>query len=802
MLKNYLKIATRALRRNAFYSTLNVVGLAAGITFALLIGSYVWSEFQVNRDVRNADRQYLVQSRWKQENVGLEFTTLAPIGQALKTQYPTLVADSYAFYGVTATLSHANNHFRESIQIGDSSLLTMYGFALARGNPRTALTAPNGIVLTEAKARKLFGKTDVLNQSLMVETPRSGRQAFVVTGVLKPLPPNSVTQLLTESAEVFLSLGALSYFGGDLTNWAEIHIANYVELRPGVSPSDLKVPLAQLIATNAPPVIQQNLTAYLTPLTDYYLESNNGLVRRMIETLAWVGVFILLMAVINFVNLSLGSASTRLRELGVRKALGGVRRQLIAQFLTEALVLTTFATVLSLGLYLLVRPVFSEVVGKAIPSLLDLPGGYGWALPGLILLVSLLAGGYPALHLSAYSSVDSLKGKERAGTGGRWFRRGLVTAQFTMAVVVCIGAIFVSRQISFFFNADLGFKKDALLTVSSLPRDWSPMGVTRMEDARDQFARLPGVGAVSLSYEIPNGNAGLTAAVYLPEQDSTQAVTMPALTTDENFAKTYHIDLLSGRYFQDEARQQPTDGIVLNEAAIRALGFATPQAAIGQTVRLQGTPQPFRVIGVIKNFHFGTLHKAIEPLLLGHVQNVTIYRYFSFQLESGKVRPTVAAIEETWRELFPDAPLEYAFMDQALGKLYKTELQLEKAAYVATALALLVMLLGVVGLVSLSVARRTKEVGIRKVLGASVGGIVGLFLSEYGWIMLIANGIAWPLAYAFLTDWLAGYAYHTPLTGVPFVQVGVGLALLLALVIGLQVIKTALSNPVKSLRSE
>ena len=393
MLKNYLKIATRALRRNAFYSILNVVGLAAGITFALLIGSYVWSEFQVNRDVRNADRQYLVQSRWKQENMGLEFTTLAPIGQALKTQYPTLVADSYAFYGVTATMSHGTNHFRESMQIGDSSLLTMYGFALAQGNPRTALTSPNGIVLTEAKARKLFGKTDVLDQSLTVETPRSGRQAFVVTGILKPLPPNSVTHLLTESAEVFLSPGALPYFGGDLTNWGDTFIANYVELQPGVSPLDLKVPFAQLIATNAPPAIQKNLTAYLTPLTDYYLESNNGLVRRMIETLAWVGIFILLMAVINFVNLSLGSASTRLREIGVRKALGGVRQQMIAHFLTEALVLTALATVLSLGLYLLVRPVFSEVVGKAIPSLLDLPGGYGWALPGLILLVSLLAGG-------------------------------------------------------------------------------------------------------------------------------------------------------------------------------------------------------------------------------------------------------------------------------------------------------------------------------------------------------------------------------------------------------------------------
>jgi putative ABC transport system permease protein len=250
MLKNYLKIAYRALLRNMFYSILNVVGLAAGITFAMLIGSYVWGEYRVNQTLRNADQQYIIQSKWQQENQGLEFTTLAPMGQALKTQYPTLIANAYAFYGVTATISHANNHFRESIQIGDSSLLTMYGFELLQGDPRTALTRPNDIVITEDKARKLFGKTDVLNQSLTVETPQSGEQKFVVTGVLKPLSPNSITHHFNDEAGVFLSLGATSYFGCDMTDWGYAYIINYIELRPGVSPEELQKPLAQLIMTN------------------------------------------------------------------------------------------------------------------------------------------------------------------------------------------------------------------------------------------------------------------------------------------------------------------------------------------------------------------------------------------------------------------------------------------------------------------------------------------------------------------------------------------------------------------------
>ncbi|WP_373331021.1 ABC transporter permease [Salmonirosea aquatica] len=385
---------------------------------------------------------------------------------------------------------------------------------------------------------------------------------------------------------------------------------------------------------------------------------------------------------------------------------------------------------------------------------------------------------------------------------GRWFRRGLVTVQFTMAVLVFVGAIFVSRQISYFFNADLGFKKEALLTVSSLPRTWSPEGVDRMEDAREQFARLPGIGSASLSFEIPNGNAGLNTRVYLPEQDSTRAVNMTTLTTDANFAKTYQIDVLSGRYFRPDAREQDANGIVLNESAARAMGFVTPEVAVNKMVRIQGSPLPFRVLGVIRNFHFGTMHKSIEPILIGHIQNVPLYRYFSFRITSGNVRPALAEIEKKWHELFPDAPLEYAFLDQTLEKLYKTELQMEKASYVAMAVSLLIVLLGVVGLVSLTVSRRTKEVGIRKVLGASVAGIVGLFLREYVWILLIANLVACPLAYWLLSDWLAGYAYHTPITWVPFVQVGAGLAFVTAILIGLQVAKTALTDPVKSLRSE
>ncbi|GAB3643462.1 ABC transporter permease [Spirosoma arcticum] len=807
MLQNYIKIAWRHLLRRRFYALLNIVGLGVGITFTLLIGAYVWGEFQVNRGLRNAPQQCLVQSRWRVDDMGMPITTLAPIGAALRAQYPTLVANFYRFHGVSATISKGSNHFRESIQIGDSTLLTMYGFDLLHGNPRTALTEPNAIVITADKALKFFGKTDVLNQSLTVETPQSGKQAFLVTGVLKPLPLNSVSNLLPEANEVFMALGALPQFGADMKNWQNQYIVNYVELQPGITPNDLEKPLAQLIRTNAPPEIQKNLTAYATPLTNYYRQSNNGLVKKMIVTLSAIALFILLMAVVNFINLSMSQSSSRLREIGVRKALGGFRRQLTVQFLTEALALTAIATVLSILLYVLLRPLFGDVVGKTIPSLTALPGQYSWLILVLISVVGGLAGGYPALHLSAYSSVDSLKGKgmsapEGRSAGAALFRRGLVTLQFTIAIFVIVGAVLVSRQIAYFFNTDLGFKKETVLTVSSLPRTWTRDGVARMEAARDQFARLPGIRSVSLSFEIPNGNVGNSGSLYSEGRDSTQAVSVNIITTDEHYAQTYQIGLQAGRYFHSGQGGYDSTSVVLNEAAINALGYKTPESAVGQTVRFQNVPLTYRIRGVVQNFHIGTMHKAIGPLVIGQVRTVPIYRFFSFRLLPENTKRTIASVEQKWHDLFPDAPFDYAFMDQTLEKLYQTELQLEKAAYVATGLALLIVLLGVVGLVSLSVARRTKEVGIRKVLGASIPNVIALFLQEYVWVLLLANLLAWPLAYWLITNWLADYAYHTTVTWLPFVQVGIGLALLTSLVVSLQVIKAALTNPVKSLRSE
>ena len=805
MLQNYLKIALRNLARRRFYALVTLLGLTVGLTFLLLIGNYIQGELAVNKTLRNANRHYLVQSRWKEENMGLDLTTLAPIGPTLRQLYPNLVANYYRYYGVTAIISNGQNHFRENIQIGDSTLLSMFGFPMAFGNPKTALLEPNSVVVTETLARKFFGKTDVLRQQLTVQTPASGKQVFTVTGVLYDLPKNSVTNLAALPDQVFMPMRNIGYFIPEaaMRSWQNQYIPTYLELQPGITADQLTKPIANVLATNAPPGFKENLQAYLSPLEAYYLKAQNGLVEKMVLALSLIAIFILLMAVVNFVNITIGMSATRLREIGVRKVLGGLKRQLIGQFLTEAILLTLGAMLLSLGCHELFRPLFADVLERQLPSLITWsPVAYA-GLAGLVLLIGLLAGGYPAFVLSGLPSVESLKNKLTASVQkGIGFRRALIVFQFTVAILVFVGSMVISRQVAYFFSKELGYQKAQVMTVASVPRDWSRAGVQRMEGIRNQLARVPGVSDVSFSFEIPDGRSSGSGRLFRQGHDSTSAIVVTNMTTDEQFAQTYGLHLQEGRFFHANGEGYDSTRVVLNESAVKALGWKNPTDAMGQFVRLQGGSYTCRVDGILSDFHFGSLHEPIHPLIFFHVRANPIYRYFSFKLTPGNLPETVAAIGKEWTRLFPDAPFEYAFMDDTLQNLYKTEIQLQKASRLATMLALMIVLLGVLGLVSLNVTRRTKEIGIRKVLGASTVGIVNLFMKEFVLILLISNAIAWPIAYYFLTGWLAHFAYRMDLSWSPFVLVAVVLTILTGLVVSTQAIRAALANPVTSLRTE
>ena len=341
MLSNFILLAWRNLVKHKTFSLINILGLAAGISFVFLIGMYVWGELRVNQSIPNNDRIYLLRSKWKKPDMGMDLTTVAPLSKALAEQFPDLVESYYHHDGITSIVSKGNKYFREGLQPGDASFLTMTGFPLLHGDARTALNNPNSVVITESKAMKFFGRTDVLNETITLQSFAGGKQDFIITGVLKQLPFNTITNFTNTKNEVFLPVESLRFFGryDGFQTWDNAYIINYVQLKPGVRPADLQKPIQQLLKLNASADTQANLEVYLTSISDYYLELNNGLARRMVYTLSIVALFILVMAVINFINITIGNSGTRLKEIGLRKVMGGSRKQLVIQFLTESVVL-------------------------------------------------------------------------------------------------------------------------------------------------------------------------------------------------------------------------------------------------------------------------------------------------------------------------------------------------------------------------------------------------------------------------------------------------------------------------------
>ena len=801
MFQNHLKLAFRNIRKNGFYSALNVLGLWAGILFALLIGAHVWGELQVNQHLRHADRQYLLTSIWKNPNIGMDFTCAGPLGQRLKEAYPQLVANFYRWDGIMSEVAKGDKVFRESIQIGDSTLLAMFGFELLYGDPQSALTRPYSVVITAEKAVKYFGKTDVVGQTLRINNFTGGGREFLITGVLRQPPENSVTQLLgNETSALFVSFSTARYFfDREVNNWNNIIYPTYLELQPGVTAADMEKPIQRLIQQEAADFEKENLRVHPVALQDYHLQKNKALVRRMLFTLSSVGVFILFMAIFNFINLAIGRSGSRIREIGVRKALGGLKQQLALQFLSESLVLVAVATALAFLSYPLAQIPFEQIVGKSLPAFTAFPVAFAFLPFALVLVVGLLAGLYPALFLSSMRTVESLKGKLGTTNKSLQLRKYLVGFQFGIANVVIIAALVVAAQVKHFFGKNIGYNTEFVVS-AQVPRDWTPEGLRKMMTVRDEMAKLPGVRSASLSFEIPNGNNNGQPPVYRAGTDSTTAIVCQQLTTDENYLNTYQLSLLAGEYFNQNGINYTK--VVLNERAALAIGFPDAESAIGQTLRIPGDPTLYTIKGVLRDFHFGSMAAPIQPMVVFSLKGSVLYRYLSFKIAPEGIAEQMAALQKKWTELMPGSAFEYTFMDEILAKIYAAELQMKRSAYAASALALLIALLGVLGLVSLNLQRREKEVGVRKVLGASVLGIIGLFMREFLLILLIAGIVACPIAWYLLSGWLENYASHIELSPLVFAFSLLGMALVTALLIGLQSVKAALANPVKSLRSE
>jgi ABC-type antimicrobial peptide transport system permease subunit len=798
MLSHYFTIAIRYITKHKLFSLINILCIAVGITFSLLIGVYILNQRGVNHDLKNIDQQYIIKSTWKEKHMGLPITTIGPLASTLKAEYPNLVANYFRYNPVTNVVSAGDKHFKENMAICDTSLVSMYGFKLLYGDKDKAFTNKNSAVITEAMALKLFGTANAINKTITISNIGSTTQDYLVSAVLKQMPYNSVNNLFdADGYNVFLPFEGSQYYGTGAgeKDWNQIFIVGMLELKPGVSVGEVKQAANKLLALNLPDNLKGLLNPEMVPLKDYYLKDNNAAVQKMVNMLSLVAIFILLMAIINFININIGTSSYRLKEIGLRKVFGSAKKQLVLQHLTESIVLAFIAGLLSIGLYELLRPFFNQMLNTSLAPFFHL-GISRWLFLVLIIIAEgSLSGIYPAFVLSSANIIHSVKGKIDTARGGLTLRKTLLVIQFSLAIIIFIGALNVSRQVSYFFNKDIGYNKDQLLVLTAFPKQWDSAGVLRMAAIRNEIETVPGISSASLSFEVPDRVPPNSINLFPPGSD--QKTVVHAIVADENFAQTFGLQVKQGNFFRDYRGSSAKDQLVLNETAAKALGITS----INQTVRMPDGPV-FTIAGIVHDFNYSSFQESIGPLVFLHMRDSPQYRYLTFKIGTQHIGQTITALREKWKALSPNAPFEYKFMDDRFGALYQSEIQLKKATQLATVLTLTIVFMGIFGILAFTLARRNKEIAVRKVLGADAGKIILLILKDYALLIVIANIIAWPLAWWATNQWLQNYTYRIEQNISTYLTVFGFLVLTIALFVTIKCYKVAHSNPIKSLRSE
>jgi ABC-type antimicrobial peptide transport system permease subunit len=765
----------------------------------MLIGVYILNQKSVNSELRNISNQYAIKSKWKVKDMGLPLTTMGPLAKTIKDDYPHLVANYFRYNPVTNVVSAGDRHFKENMAICDTSLVSMYGFKLLYGDKDKAFKNSSSAVITEALAIKLFGTANAVNKVITISNIGSTKQDYFVSAVLKNMQYNSVNNFIDANGyNVFLPFEGSQYYpggGAGENDWNQIYMIGMIELKAGVRPEDLKGPVAQVLSTHMPENIKGLLEPEFASLKDYYLLDNNAAVKKMITTLSLVALFILLMAVINFVNINIGTSSYRLKEIGLRKVFGGVRRQLIIQHLVESLVLTIIAALLSLGLYEMIRPYFNQILNTNIEIVLQFGHiKFLWLL-ALVLVVGVASGLYPAFVLSSSNVIHSVKGKIDAAKGGLRLRKALLVIQFSLGIMIFISALNISKQVSYFFNKDIGYNKDQLLVLTAFPKQWDSAGVLKMEAIRNEMSTVINVRNASVSFEVPDRVP--PNKLDLLTNGSNQIVVVPSIVADENFAATFGLKIKQGSFFGNYKTSSARNEIVLNETAAKALGVNE----VNQTVRMP-SGFTFTLAGIVKDFNYSSFQQSIGPAAFTHLRDSPQYRYLTIKTGSENLENTIEAIKQKWKKLSPNAPFEYDFMDERFASLYKSEIQLKKATSLATLLNMTIVFMGIFGVVGFTLAKRNKEIAVRKVLGAEARNIILLFLKDYALLILIANIIAWPLAYKVTDLWLRNYTYRMQQDVYPYLAVFAFVFLAAFAVITAQCFKAAHANPVNSLAAE
>ena len=792
MLQNYFKIAWRSLRKNKGFSFINILGLAVGMAVAMLIGIWVWDELTFDRVYKNEANLYRVMlNRTANGETTTQPNGALPLGNVLRTEIPE--------FRRVAEMLNSNLRPEDGLKVGDKKLLRkgqnvgnsffhMFDLPLLQGSPATALQEPNSIVLTEQTADALFGQTDPMGKTVRLN------DAFdlKVTGVLKKLPTNTAWDFHFLVPFSHLEANA-PWIESSRTNWNNNVIEYLVELHPNADPAKVDQKLRGIIKRHNPESVFE---AFLHPVEKWHLYGefengkNTGGFIRYVRLFGIVGLAVLLIACINFMNLATARSEKRAKEVGVRKAVGSFRSQLIGQFLSESLLIAGLALGLALILTLIFLPVFNEITQKQLSFPGQKPGFWLLSL-GFMVLTGMLAGSYPAFYLSSFNAVRVLKGSVRVGRNANWPRKVLVVAQFTGCIAFIISAILVYQQIQYAKNRPVGYDPNRLLTVpltNDLNRNY--------EAVRNALLGSGAVESVTKASSPATTITGDTRVDWSGKApDEIMRLNLIAATPD--YLKTMGIKLKTGRDFYANG----TDSVsaILNEAAVKAMRLKNP---LNQELSFVWDPgTKLRIVGVVENSIIESPYTPVNPLIL--ITGRPFESYVIFRLAANlNTTEALARIEPIFQKFNPAFPFDYQFVDDAYSRKFKQEELIGKLAGVFAVLAVFIACLGLFGLAASLAEQRTKEVGIRKVLGASVASLWGLLSREFVGLVIVACLLASPLAAYFLNDWLSQFDYRISLNLWVFVLVG-GLAILIALLtVSFQSIKAALMNPVTSLRSE
>lgn len=802
MIKNYIKTAYRSLLKNKGFTALNVLGLSVGLATCLLIVFYVIDELNYDKYNVKADRIYRMTIEAKLNgNAGVYATSEVTWKNILQTSFPEvekvarLIDKNGLFLSPQKFYVKKNNGdiLEKKIVFSESSLFSVFTLPMIDGSPSTALDEPHTAVITENTAKKYFNKINVVGQTLTI----NDTSTYKITGVIKDIPEQSHFNY-----DFFLSFSSRPE--SKATSWGYSGMHNYLLLKPGTDVRKLEIALTKIdIKSSSNPSTwttgDNYLKVTLKPLPDIHLrdaDSQYPLTKggniQYVYIFSLVAAFILLIACVNFMNLSTARSSHRAKEVGVRKVLGSARKYLVAQFLIESILVTLVSVVIAVFLAWMLLPIFNQMADK---QLAIIPQTFTWLLPSLlviVLVVGFLAGSYPALYLSAFQPIEVLKGKIAKGFKAGFLRSFLVVFQFSISIFLIIGTLVIYNQLNYIHNKNLGFNRNQVLVV----KNTNVLG-GRARILKNELKQLPGVLNATMSSYQPTGDEDLKTGLFPHRKiDIKEDILTEFWSVDEDYINTMGLKLVNGRNFSKDMSAD-TAAMIVNEAFIRKLAQKDPLNK--DIYRYSYGLQQYHIIGIVKDFNFASLKDNITPLAMVYdIDNGAI----SVKLKTTNLTGLMTQIKGRWKGLSPNQPFTYSFMDQDFDATYRVEEQFGTMFISFSTLAIVIACLGLFGLAAYAAEQRNKEIGIRKVLGASVSTIVGMLSMDFIKLVLISILIATPIAWWAMNKWLQDFAYRVHIQWYILAIAGTVAVLIAFITISFQSIKAALSNPVNSLRSE